>query len=169
MELFKLFGTIAVKNSEANSAIDETTDKAKSFSENLSDKFTDIGEKTTKLGAKMSFGLTTPITLIGTKAIQATADFESAMSEVGAISGATGDDLIALEKKAKEEAREKEAAEKARKKVVEDAARSAAGTIGREVGNQIGKSVGGSFGKRLGGNIGASLGRGILGTLFGKK
>ena len=102
MELFKLFGTIAVKNSEANSAIDETTDKAKSFSENLSDKFTDIGEKTTKLGAKMSFGLTTPITLIGTKAIQATADFESAMSEVGAISGATGDDLIALENKAKE-------------------------------------------------------------------
>ena len=102
MELFKLFGTIAVKNSEANSAIDETTAKAKSFSENLSDKFTDIGEKTTKLGAKMSFGLTTPITLIGTKAIQATADFESAMSEVGAISGATGDDLIALENKAKE-------------------------------------------------------------------
>ena len=102
MELFKLFGTIAVKNSEANSAIDETTDKAKSFSENLSDKFTDIGEKTTKKKKKMSFGLTTPITLIGTKAIQATADFESAMSEVGAISGATGDDLIALENKAKE-------------------------------------------------------------------
>lgn len=102
MELFKLFGTIAVKNSEANSAIDETTDKAKSFSQNLSEKFTEVGKTTTKLGAKMSLGLSTPITLIGKKAIQATADFEAAMSEVGAISGATGDDLIALEKKAKE-------------------------------------------------------------------
>ena len=35
MELFKLFGTIAVQNSDANSAIDETSDKASSFSEKL--------------------------------------------------------------------------------------------------------------------------------------
>lgn len=102
MELFKLFGTIAVKNTEANSAIDETTDKVQSFSKNLSEKFTDIGKNTTKLGAKMSLGLTTPITLIGKKAIQATADFEAAMSEVGAISGATGADFIALQDKAKQ-------------------------------------------------------------------
>lgn len=102
MELFKLFGTIAVKNSEANSAIDETTDKAKSFSQNLSEKFEEVGKKTTKLGAKMSLGISTPITLIGTKAIQATADFEAAMSEVGAISGATGADFIALQDKAKQ-------------------------------------------------------------------
>lgn len=102
MELFKLFGTIAVKNTEANSAIDETTNKAQSFSQKLSDKFTDIGSKATKLGTKMSLGLTTPLTFIGKKAIQATADFEYAMSEVGAISGATGDELAALENKAKE-------------------------------------------------------------------
>lgn len=102
MELFKLFGTIAVKNTEANSAIDETTNKAQSFSQKLSDKFTDVGSKATKLGTKLSLGLTAPIAFIGTKAIQATADFEYAMSEVGAISGATGDDLAALESKAKE-------------------------------------------------------------------
>lgn len=102
MELFKLFGTIAIKNTEANSAIDETTNKAQSFSQKLSDKFTDIGSKATKLGTKMSLGLTTPLTFIGKKAIQATADFEYAMSEVGAISGATGDELAALENKAKE-------------------------------------------------------------------
>ncbi|MBD5473672.1 MAG: phage tail tape measure protein [Lachnospiraceae bacterium] len=102
MELFKLFGTIAVKNTEANSAIDQTTNKAQSFSQKLSDRFEDVGAKATKLGTKLSLGLTAPITLIGTKAIQATADFESAMSEVGAISGATGDDLAALENKAKE-------------------------------------------------------------------
>lgn len=91
-----------MKNSEANSAIDETTEKAKSFSSNLSEKFEDVGKKTTKLGAKMSLGISTPITLIGKKAIQATADFEAAMSEVGAISGATGADFIALQDKAKQ-------------------------------------------------------------------
>ncbi len=102
MELFKLFGTIAVKNTEANNAIDETTDKAQSFSQKLSDKFTDVGSKAVNLGTKMSIGLTAPITLIGKKAIQATADFDSAMSEVGAISGATGEDLAALRNKAEE-------------------------------------------------------------------
>lgn len=102
MELFKLFGTIAVKNTEANSAIDETVNKAQSFSQRMSDKFTDVGSKATNLGTKLSLGLTAPITFIGTKAIQATADFEYAMSEVGAISGATGDELAALESKAKE-------------------------------------------------------------------
>ncbi len=97
-----MFGTIVVKNTEANNAIDVTADKAQSFSQRLSDKFTDVGAKATNLGTKLSLGLTTPIALIGTKAIQATADFEYAMSEVGAISGATGDDLAALENKAKE-------------------------------------------------------------------
>lgn len=102
MELFKLLGTIAINNSDANSAIDETSSKAKSFSEKLSDGFTTIGEKATSVGKKLSIGLTTPITGIGTLAIKTTADFESAMSEVGAISGATGDELKALENKAKE-------------------------------------------------------------------
>lgn len=102
MELFKLFGTIAINNTEANNAIDETSGKAQSIADRMSSGFTTIGEKATKLGTKMSIGLTTPIMFIGKKAIETTADFEYAMSEVGAISGATGDDLIALENKAKE-------------------------------------------------------------------
>lgn len=116
MELFKLFGTIAIENSDANNAIDETTDKAQSLSQKMSDrftdigrgatslagKFTDVGDRTTQLGKGMSLGFTAPLTLLGKKAIQTTADFESAMSEVSAISGATGDDLVALENKAKQ-------------------------------------------------------------------
>ena len=35
MELFKLLGTIAVNNADANSSIDETSEKAGSFSEKL--------------------------------------------------------------------------------------------------------------------------------------
>lgn len=102
MELFKLFGTIAVRNSEANNAIDETNNRAQSFSQKMSDKFETIGTNATRLGTKLSLGLTAPITYIGTKAIQATADFEAAMSEVGAISGVTGEDLAALRNKAEE-------------------------------------------------------------------
>ncbi len=102
MELFKLFGTIAVRNSEANNAIDETNNRAQSFSQKMSDKFETIGTNAARLGTKLSLGLTAPITYIGTKAIQATADFEAAMSEVGAISGATGEDLAALRNKAEE-------------------------------------------------------------------
>lgn len=101
-EVFKLIGKIAVENGEANSAIDETTNKAKSFSEKLSGGFKTVGEGAAKLGTKMSLGLTAPLTLIGKKAIDTAADFEYSMSEVGAISGATGEDLAALRTKAEE-------------------------------------------------------------------
>ena len=44
MELFKLFGTIAIKNSEANTAIDETSGKAESASGKVVTAFHKIGE-----------------------------------------------------------------------------------------------------------------------------
>lgn len=43
MELFKLFGTIAVKNDEANQNIDETTNKAKKSENKMSAAFKKIG------------------------------------------------------------------------------------------------------------------------------
>ncbi|MGC4018947.1 MAG: hypothetical protein QM793_06790 [Muricomes sp.] len=43
MNLFKIFGTIAVNNSEANSAVDETADKADSASSAISGAFKKIG------------------------------------------------------------------------------------------------------------------------------
>lgn len=44
MELFKLFGTIAINNRDANSAIDETTDKAEDAESKFSSAFKKIGE-----------------------------------------------------------------------------------------------------------------------------
>lgn len=44
MELFKLFGTIAIKNSEANTAIDETSGKAEGASSKVVSAFKKIGE-----------------------------------------------------------------------------------------------------------------------------
>lgn len=48
MELFKLFGTIAVKNSQANEAIDETTGKAVQSESKMSSAFKKIGSAFTK-------------------------------------------------------------------------------------------------------------------------
>lgn len=48
MELFKLFGTIAVKNSQANEAIDETTGKAAQSESKMLSAFKKIGSAFTK-------------------------------------------------------------------------------------------------------------------------
>lgn len=48
MELFKLFGAIAVKNSQANEAIDETTGKAAQSESKMSSAFKKIGSAFTK-------------------------------------------------------------------------------------------------------------------------
>lgn len=45
MELFKLFGTIAIENAEANQALDDTTDKAKDTGKSFDD-LSSTGEKT---------------------------------------------------------------------------------------------------------------------------
>ncbi len=46
--------------------------------------------------------MTTPIVGLGTVAVKTAADFDTAMSQVGAVSGATGKDLDALRDKARE-------------------------------------------------------------------
>ena len=43
MELFKLFGTIAINNKEANDGIEETTGKASSAQSKMTDAFKKIG------------------------------------------------------------------------------------------------------------------------------
>ena len=103
MELFKLLGTIAIEGADiANEQITKITEKAGDVANKLGVNLEKVGKTASKIGTKMSIGLTTPLTFIGKKAISAASDFESAMSEVAAISGATGRDFEALEQKAKE-------------------------------------------------------------------
>lgn len=66
------------------------------------DAVTAVGNKLTGVGTKLTLGLTTPIIGFGTACTKTTADFDSTMSKVSAISGATGKDLDALRDKAKE-------------------------------------------------------------------
>lgn len=60
-----------------------------------------VGDKISGAGEKL-LPVTTGITALGTVAVKTGADFDSAMSKVAAVSGATGEDLQALRDKARE-------------------------------------------------------------------
>lgn len=95
MELFKLFGTIAIKNSQANEAIDETTGKAAQSESKMSSTFKKIGAAVT------TYFAVDRIVDFGKKIVTVGENFDSAMSKVAAISGATGTNFDALRQKAK--------------------------------------------------------------------
>ena len=65
-------------------------------------KLDTVGEKATKAGKKLTGVVTTGVAALGTAAVKTSADFEKSMSNVAAISGATGDDLQSLKDKARE-------------------------------------------------------------------
>ena len=60
------------------------------------------GEKMTKVGTGMTKFVTAPVVGLGVAAIKTAADFDSSMSKVAAVSGATGEDFDALRSKARE-------------------------------------------------------------------
>ena len=80
---------------EANTTSQSITSK---FGSNL----TGIGKGLTTAGSTMTKGVTLPIVGAGAAIIKTTSDFETGMSKVSAISGATGNDLDKLNKKAQE-------------------------------------------------------------------
>ena len=65
------------------------------------DKFEKAGDSITNAGKQIS-GASAAVTGLGVAAVKTAADFDSAMANVAAISGATGDDLQALRDKARE-------------------------------------------------------------------
>lgn len=79
MELFKLFGTIAINNSEANQQIDETTGKAESSGSKLGKVFSSIGSAATKVGKVVGVGMVAAasgIAALSKKSLDAYADYE---------------------------------------------------------------------------------------------
>lgn len=69
---------------------------------NFGKSMQDAGKKMTDTGKNLSMKVTAPIVGLGAVIAKTGVEFEAAMSEVGAISGATGADLQALEDIAKE-------------------------------------------------------------------
>ena len=65
------------------------------------EKWKEVGENIENAGKKL-LPVTATVTALGTASVKTAADFESSMSKVAAVSGATGSDLEALSKKARE-------------------------------------------------------------------
>ena len=65
------------------------------------EKLKTVGDNISNVGQKF-LPVTAGVTALGTAAVKTAADFDSAMSQVAAVSGATGDDLDALREKARE-------------------------------------------------------------------
>jgi phage-related protein len=99
LELFKLFGTIAVNNSEANQGIDETTDKAEDAAGKVKDlgdegdrtegklgkAFSKMGSAAVAVGKTIATGLavaSTAVVAVGKAAISSYADYEQLVGGV---------------------------------------------------------------------------------------
>ena len=96
MEIFKLFGKIVVDNSEANRAIDETVGNVGNAEPRMSKALKKIG------AAVVAAFAVDKIKDFGKACISAGMDFDSQMSTVAAISGATGEEFEILRAKAQE-------------------------------------------------------------------
>lgn len=93
----------------SNSLENFQTDEGKRRLEELSksideagDKFEKVGDKISKVGDTLTKKVTVPLTAIGTGALAVSMNFETSMSNVQAISGATGEDFDKLAEKARE-------------------------------------------------------------------
>ena len=85
-----------------NQANAEAQAKTRTLENTFGDGLSTIGGKITGAGKTLTMGLTAPILGAGAAAVKTTADFDKSMSQVKAVSGATGDDFDALRNKARE-------------------------------------------------------------------
>ena len=83
-------------------ANDEADKQTKNLATKIGGNLSNAGKSLTSAGTTLTKGVTVPIIGAGTAIVKMSADFESGMSKVSAISGATGGDLDALNKKAQE-------------------------------------------------------------------
>lgn len=81
MELFKLFGTIAIQNADANEAIDDTTDKASQSENKISSAFKKIGT------AVATYFAVDKIKDFGLSCIDAASDANAATSQFSQVFG----------------------------------------------------------------------------------
>ena len=102
MELFKIFGTIFLKDNDVNKKLDAVDRKGKSIANSFSKSMGKLGSSMSKAGASMTKAVTLPLVGLGALAVKTSADFEKAMSKVKAVTGSTGKDFDMMKKKARE-------------------------------------------------------------------
>lgn len=81
MKLFELFGSIFIRNKDANKTIDDTTNKAKNMADTLGKSLQKTGDKITKAGKKVA-----PLSLACgaflTGAVKGASDFQNGMNKM---------------------------------------------------------------------------------------
>ena len=84
MKLFELFGSIFIKNKDANKTIDDTTNKAKNMADTLGKSLQKTGDKITKAGKKVA-----PLSLACgaflTGAVKGASDFQDGMNKMSTL------------------------------------------------------------------------------------
>lgn len=85
MELFKIFGTIELKDDKFITKIDEAEKKSKKFSDKLGDlgkKVSDFGQKAGKIGGDLTKKLSLPLIAVGTAGTKMALDVETGIKKV---------------------------------------------------------------------------------------
>lgn len=85
---------LAREAAEANTALNKIDSVGKTME--------NVGGKMSSVGSSLTRYVTAPIVALGTAAVKTTADFDASMSQVAAVSGATGKEFDALREKARE-------------------------------------------------------------------
>lgn len=88
--------------SNLKTAQSEADTATKNIATKIGKNISGVGEKLTSAGSTLTKNVTVPIAGFGAAVIKTSSDFESAMSKVSAISGATGVELDTLTAKARE-------------------------------------------------------------------
>lgn len=96
--VFELMARIFLDTSDYDNGLDNASKKTNSFGDKVKGGLVTVG----KMGAAALAATTTAVVGFGAASIKTGMDFDSSMSNVAAISGATGSDLDALRAKAKE-------------------------------------------------------------------
>ena len=96
MDLFKLLGTVSIKNDEANKALDETSGKGEKAESKLGKAFGAIGSGAVAVGKAVGTGMVVAGAAVAglvTKSIQAYADYEQLVGGVETLFGAGGQSI----------------------------------------------------------------------------
>ncbi len=81
MNIFELFGTIAIKNRDANNALNETAQKAERTGKRIQEAFKKVGATTLKIGKGLAAGATAVGTAFAAT-VEKTRDYRTAMGKL---------------------------------------------------------------------------------------
>lgn len=93
-----IFGELVLKGDQFFT----TLEKAQSQSDDFAGKLQSTGAKITSAGKSLTLGVTTPLVAMGAAAVKTGISFESSMSNVQAVSGASAEEMAKMEAAARE-------------------------------------------------------------------